>query len=257
MCENISDIDYKQVIEYSLEPLIIHSELKIIYVNHACEKFFRANKEEIIGASPLDIFKETSKGAIETRIQSAYDQPAEVIEETIYRMDGTTVDVELYCHPVLIGKTKAIQTFVRDISKRRESDNRQLEMRKQINELSTTLVPLLNGIAVLPLLGSIDEERAFQILENLPNRVQEQNVESLIIDFSGIYKLDNVVTENVFKITNVLSLLGVRTIITGLRPKSAIYAVQSGTNLNNIQTMATVKEALLHLGDKKQPFALL
>ncbi|MDE5055423.1 hypothetical protein NDK25_24715 [Niallia taxi] len=60
MSENISDIDYKQVIEYALEPLIIHSQHKIIDINHAGEVFFRALKKEIIGASPLDIFKDTS-----------------------------------------------------------------------------------------------------------------------------------------------------------------------------------------------------
>src|SRR6478736_350609 len=107
MNENISGIDYQEVIEYALEPLIIHSNHKIIYVNHAAEEFFRGTKENIIGASPIDIFQETSKAAIRKRIQSAYAQPAEVIEETIYRMDGTTVDVELYCHPVLMGNTKA------------------------------------------------------------------------------------------------------------------------------------------------------
>ena len=122
MSENISDIDYKQVIEYALEPLIIHSQLKIIYVNRAAEIFFRASKEEIVGASPLDIFQDSSKSAIDKRIQNAYERPANVIEETIYRMDGTTVDVELYCHPVLLGNTQAIQTYVRDITGKKATE---------------------------------------------------------------------------------------------------------------------------------------
>ena len=250
MSENISAIDYKQVIEYALEPLIIHSQLKILYINRAAELFFRAPKEDIIGASPLDIFKDMSKSAIEKRIQSAYEQPAKVIEETIYRMDGTTVDVELYCHPVLMGHTKAIQTYVRDITKRKASENKQKEMSKQINELSSTLVPLLDGIAVLPLLGSIDEERARQLLDNVPVKAQKQNVKCLIIDFSGIYNLDAVVAEYIFKINGVLSLLGVRSILTGLRPETALAAIQIGTNFDSTPTASTVKEALHLLGVK-------
>ncbi|MEK1829570.1 hypothetical protein AAAC51_11680 [Priestia megaterium] len=39
MNENISGIDYQEVIEYALDPLIIHSNHKIIYVNHAAEYF--------------------------------------------------------------------------------------------------------------------------------------------------------------------------------------------------------------------------
>jgi rsbT co-antagonist protein RsbR len=248
MSENISDINYKQVIEYAMEPLIIHSQLKIIDINRAAEIFFRSPKEEIIGASPLDIFKDSSKAAIDKRIQSAYEQPASNIEETIYRMDGTMVDVELYCHPVLMGQTKAIQTYVRDITERKLTEKKQKEMSKQINELSSTLVPLLDGIAVLPLLGSFDEERASQLLERVPMNVQKQDVKCLIIDFSAIYNLDALVMEYIFKINSVLSLLGVRSIVTGLRPELALAAVQLGTYFKSTPTVLTVKAALHLLG---------
>jgi rsbT co-antagonist protein RsbR len=248
--DNISEIDYRQVIEYSLDPLIIHTDYKIIYINQAAEEFFRAKKEKVIGASPLDIFKETSKAAIRKRIQSAYGHPAEIIEETIYRMDGTTVDVELYCHPVLIGDKKAIQTYVRDITDRKESEKKQNEVMAQINELSATLVPLLSGIAVLPLIGKIEHERARQLLEIVPEKVQNQNVSCLIIDFSGIYTLDNVVIDYLFRINSVLTLLGVHSIITGLRPELAILATNQNRDLSSIPTMATVKDALSYLGLK-------
>ncbi|PEA35993.1 histidine kinase [Priestia megaterium] len=248
MNENISGIDYQEVIEYALDPLIIHSNHKIIYVNHAAEHFFRGKREDIIGASPLDIFQETSKAAIRKRIQSAYERPAELIEETIFRLDGTTVNVELYCHPLLLGDKKVIQTYVRDITVKKESETRQKEIIKQINELSTTLVPLLEGIAVLPLVGSIDEERANQLLMAVPVKVQTQNVNCLIIDFSGIYTLNSIVTEHLFKINSVMSLLGMQCILTGLRPELSRSAVQLGINLDSTRTMATVKNALHFLG---------
>ncbi|MEK1833330.1 hypothetical protein AAAC51_43740 [Priestia megaterium] len=57
-------------------------------------------------------------------------------------MDGTTVNVELYCHPLLLGDKKVIQTYVRDITVRKENEAKQKEILKQINELSATLVPL-------------------------------------------------------------------------------------------------------------------
>ncbi|MFP9131250.1 STAS domain-containing protein [Niallia sp. BSM11] len=250
MSENISDIDYKQVIEFALEPLIIHSQHKIIDINHAGEVFFRALKKDIIGASPLDIFKDSSKSAIEKRIHAAYEKPAKVIEETIYRMDGTTVDVELYCHPVWLGNTKAIQTYVWDITERKEMEKKQKEMSKQINELSTVLVPLLDGIAVLPLVGSIDEEKASQLLDNVPIRVQKQNVKHLIIDFTGIYNINTIVASTIFKITNILSMLGVRCIVTGLRPELALVALQLDVNFVSIPTLSTVQEALHMLGLK-------
>lgn len=248
MNENISNIDYKQVMEYALEPLIIHSQLKIIYVNRAAELFFRASKEDIIGASPLDIFQETSKSSIEIRISSAYEQPAKLIEERIFRMDGTTVDVELYCHPVTIGDTKSIQTYVRDITERKKIEKQQEEMSKEIYELSSTPVPLMEKIAVLPLIGSIDEIRGQHLLHHLPINAQKQSIECLIIDFSSIYDLDDIVTEYIFKVTRVLSMIGVHSIMTGLRPELAIKAIKKGINFESTPTMPSVKEALVSLG---------
>ncbi|WEG18963.1 PAS domain S-box protein [Alkalihalophilus pseudofirmus] len=251
MNESIEGIDYKEVIEYALDPLIVHSQLKIIYINEAAESFFRASREEVIGASPVDIFKETSKPAIIKRISGAYSEPAELIEETIYKMDGTSVEVELYCHPIMIGETKAIQTYVRDLTERKQLEVVQNEMSKEINEIASNIVPILEGIAILPLVGAINQERATHLLELVPVKVQEQRVTCLIIDFSGIYQLDNLVVDSLFKFNNVLNLIGVKCILTGVRPQLAMQAVELGFNLNNLITFSTVKDALSFLQEKK------
>jgi rsbT co-antagonist protein RsbR len=248
MSENIEGIDYKEVIEYALDPLIVHSQLKIIYINKAAEDFFRASRDEVIGASPLDIFKETSKPAITKRISGAYSKPAEIIEETIYRMDGTPVEVELYCHPIKIGETRAIQTYVRDITERKQQKIAQRKMNMYINELASQAVPLLDGIAILPLLGAVNPDRAKQLLELVPVNVQKQGIRQLIIDCSGIYRIDHLVIDSLFKINNVLTLLGVTCILTGVRPQLAAEAVTLGINLDNIITFTNVKDALCYLG---------
>lgn len=247
MENNIADINYQEVMEYSLDPLIVHSQLKIIYVNGAAEKFFRAKKTEVIGASPLDIFKDTSKPAINKRISGAYSQPAEIIEETIYRMDGTPVDVELYCHPVKIGNTKAIQTYVRDVTEKKQHQKIQHEMNKQLDELASNVIPIIRGIGVLPLLGTINHNRVKILLELVPKNVQKQGIKHLIIDFSGIYEIDNLVLNYLFNIRNVLKLLGVACSLTGLRPPLAREAIELGINIDGVATFSDVKDALRYL----------
>jgi rsbT co-antagonist protein RsbR len=248
MSQSIEGINYQEVIEYSLDPLIVHTQLKILYINGAAERFFRASREEVIGASPLDIFKDSSKPAITKRISGAYSKPAEVIEETIYKMDGTSVDVELYCHPIKIGETAAIQTYVKDITEKKEQERVQKEMSTQINELSAKVVPLLKGIAVLPLSGAIDQKRAKQLLELVPVNVQEQGVSRLIIDCSGIFKIDDLVIDSLFQINNTLKLIGVDCILTGIRPQLAVEAVRLGIDIHDIVAFSNVKDALSFLG---------
>lgn len=57
MFESIWDIIYKEVVEFALEPLIVHSQLKIIYINGAPVNFFRASKRKS-NWDPLDIFRD-------------------------------------------------------------------------------------------------------------------------------------------------------------------------------------------------------
>ena len=149
---------------------------------------------------------------------------------------------------MLLDNTKAIQTYVRDITERKATEKKQKEMKNQINELSSTLVPLMDGIAVLPLLGAFDEERAILVLEKVPVNVQKENINCLIIDFSALYNLDSIVAEYIFRINAVLSLLGVRSIITGLRPELALVALQLDMHFNSTPTVSTVKAALDLLG---------
>jgi rsbT co-antagonist protein RsbR len=130
---------------------------------------------------------------------------------------------------------------MKDISERKE-------MVRKINEVSTPVVPLVDNIAVLPLVGAIDCERAIHLLDDLPAKIKKQNVQCLIIDFSGIYNFDEVVVDYLSKVHSVMKLLGVRTIMTGIRPELSLHAINLGVDLFSIQTMATVKQALHSLG---------
>lgn len=36
---DLSNVNYSQIVEYSLDPIIIHTNLKIIYINQAAAAF--------------------------------------------------------------------------------------------------------------------------------------------------------------------------------------------------------------------------
>lgn len=234
---------YRQIIEFSTETIIIHTDYKVLYINQSGADFLRASKEDIVGARVLDIILEGNKKSIEKRIQQVVskNEPAGRIEQTITRLDGTLVDVEIYCYPIIFDNVSAIHTVMNDITERRK-------IKKEVIEVSAPIVPLLDDIAVLPIVGSMDSERAIHLLEIIPSKVKEQNVLCLIIDLSGIYNFDEMTTNYLFKISSVLKLLGVHTIITGIRPELALTASRIGVDLTSLKTFATVKQALSHLG---------
>ncbi len=126
----------------------------------------------------------------------------------------------------------------------RQSDRIAKKTKRVIAELSATIVPIHEDIAVLPLVGSIDTYRATFILEKVVPKIVEQEIEYLIADFSGILTIDLEVANYLYSIENILRLLGVKTIVTGLRPELAQIVVKGGIDMSSIQTFATVKQAL-------------
>ncbi len=118
-----SEAMYKQIIEYSVETIMIHLNHKILYINQAGADFLKALKTEIIGGDILSIFHEEEKDLICQRIEQGMNgEVTQALEKTILRMDGSHVDVELYCHPVQYGNKRAIQTVLRDITIRKETE---------------------------------------------------------------------------------------------------------------------------------------
>lgn len=244
---------YSQIVEQSIETIIIHVDHKVLYINQSGAAFLRGTKEEIIGANVLAIIKEEHKEAIKKRIQKvmAENKPAQLIEQTMLRLDGTPIDVEVNCNPIIYGNKRVIQSVLRDITARKEAEAKHQELIKEINAVSAPLVPVSKGVSILPLVGSIDVNRAKQLADDIPAKIQKLDVQYLIIDFSGIYNFDTWVTDFLIEINTIMKLLGIHSILTGLRPDLARTVVGLRSDLSSLHTMATVQQAIGFLNNKK------
>jgi rsbT co-antagonist protein RsbR len=118
------------------------------------------------------------------------------------------------------------------------------ETQREMAELSAPIVPIKEGIAVLPLIGVIDSYRATYILEKVVPKISELQIDHLIADFSGILTIDIEIARYLFRIENILRLLGINTIVTGLRPELVQIVVKDGIDMSSFKTFAHVKQAL-------------
>ncbi|WNS77817.1 STAS domain-containing protein [Domibacillus sp. DTU_2020_1001157_1_SI_ALB_TIR_016] len=119
-------------------------------------------------------------------------------------------------------------------------------------ELSVPVVPLSKGIAVLPLIGNIDTERAGLLMEETLKAAKRLNLTHLILDLSGVLMVDTMVADQIFKVIDALKLLGVQTILTGIRPEIAQTVVSLGLDFSKQVTWANLQQALadIHLFHK-------
>ncbi|GLB61875.1 STAS domain-containing protein [Cytobacillus sp. NCCP-133] len=126
----------------------------------------------------------------------------------------------------------------------RQTQKRLRETQLQVNELSATIVPIQDKIAILPLIGNIDYDRAQIIIEKAVPKVNQWGIETLIIDFSGTVNIDIQIAKHIFDIRNILLLTGVNTIATGVRPDLAKSAVNLGIDLSSLEVYSTVQQAI-------------
>lgn len=106
-------------------------------------------------------------------------------------------------------------------------------------------MPLTDKMAVLPLIGDIDINRTKIIRENTLMKVNLNRYKELIIDFSGVNYIDNVVLEHILKLIDGLKLLGCKTTFSGIRPDLASSMVNVGSLIwDKVDIKATLKHAL-------------
>lgn len=114
-------------------------------------------------------------------------------------------------------------------------------------ELSVPVVPLLKGVGVLPLIGNIDTERSRLLMEKTLEQSVDLKLTHLIFDVSGVQIVDTMVADQLFKVMDALSLIGVEPIITGIRPEVAQTMITLGLNINGIKVRANLHQAFNEL----------
>lgn len=117
-----------------------------------------------------------------------------------------------------------------------------------LEELSVPVVPIYEGVAVLPIIGEIDTYRAKLIMETALEQGNHLQLDCLIIDVSGVLMIDTMVADQIFNIVKTLKLSGITAIITGIRPEIAQTMVSLGLDFKSITTFSNLRHALLHLG---------
>ncbi|ARK28613.1 STAS domain-containing protein [Halalkalibacter krulwichiae] len=129
------------------------------------------------------------------------------------------------------------------------------EMQKlSLMELSAPLIPVLEGVTVMPLIGTIDTARAKLVMENLLQGVIEHRSQVVLIDITGVPVVDTMVAHHIIQASEAVRLVGATCILVGIRPEIAQTIVNLGIDLSKFPTKSTLKkgiETALELTNKK------
>ncbi|MCM3005431.1 STAS domain-containing protein [Priestia koreensis] len=122
------------------------------------------------------------------------------------------------------------------------------QSRNAMMELSVPVVPIVEGVAVLPVVGTIDTYRAKLLLEHALEQSVQLKLSYFVLDLSGVPIIDTYVAQQLFQIIDSLKLIGVDAMVSGITPDIAQTVVNLGINFGQTKTFSSLQQALGNIG---------
>lgn len=147
--------------------------------------------------------------------------------------------------------------FVRDVTSQVRADeeraNLQLEVinaqQNLLRQLSTPLMPIADGVVVMPIVGEIDTGRAHQIMETLLVGISEQQAEIAIIDITGVKFVDTQIASTLLQMAQAAQLLGTQVVVSGIGADMAQTFVMLDSDLQELITHRSLQSAIAYALD--------
>lgn len=114
----------------------------------------------------------------------------------------------------------------------------------EINEISTPVIRVWEGILALPIIGTLDSERTQIVMENLLQEIVNTGSSIAILDISGVPTVDTMVAQHLIKTVTATRLMGAECIISGIKPEIAQTIVHLGIDLTGVVTKSSLAAAL-------------
>jgi rsbT co-antagonist protein RsbR len=151
------------------------------------------------------------------------------------------------------GTLRGFGTIIRDLSviehfKRleRELRNQQESLHEMLHAMSTPIIPLTDHILVMPVIGTMDSQRAEQFLETALLGAQTYRAQVIIIDITGLRHIDTSVAGTLVRAALALRLIGAQVVLTGMRAELASTLVKLGLDLSALTARGTLKSGIAH-----------
>jgi len=129
----------------------------------------------------------------------------------------------------------------------RQSQAQEATIRAQaaaLAELSTPLIPLTEKVVVMPLVGTVDQSRAEQVIETLLAGVTRSGATIAILDITGVGLVDAQVADALLRAARSAKLLGAEVMITGIRPEVARTLIGLSVDLGGIMTHGSLQTGI-------------
>ena len=110
-----------------------------------------------------------------------------------------------------------------------------------MRELSTPVLQVRERVLVLPIIGVLDNQRAYQLTEQLLTGIRTHRAKVVVIDITGVPDVDEPVANHLVQAVDASRLMGASVILTGVSPEIAQTLVTIGVDLSKMNTIGDLQ----------------
>jgi len=186
-----------------------------------------------------DVLSSVAAGDLDVRVETNIEDDLTGVEAAInILIDDLTYELK---------QSKKMREELEDkLSKIEEQQKTILRQQDDLLELSSPVTKVWDNILILPVIGTLDSQRAQIMMENLLHKIVETGCTISILDITGVPTVDTQVANHLLKTVTSARLLGADCIISGISPAIAQTIVHLGIDLSVIRTKATLQDAMIY-----------
>ena len=113
-----------------------------------------------------------------------------------------------------------------------------------VRELSTPVLSVRERLLIVPLVGSLDSDRARQLSDALLSRIRTGRALVVVIDVTGVPVIDTAVANQLVQMVAACGLLGARVVVTGLSSEITQALVTAGVDLRAVRAVADLQRGI-------------
>jgi rsbT co-antagonist protein RsbR len=223
--------------------------------NRDSMRLFEYAEEEIIGESIVNLYPPEERERLMTDVIQPLQEQGELETEMLVQSKTGKRFPVLLSLSLLhndSGSPIGMIGFSTDISEQKKMEAERAAMQQRVidtqrdtlRELSTPLIPITDDMLIMPLIGTIDSQRAQQVMEALLEGVSAHQADLVILDITGVSVVDTQVAQAFIRAAQAVKLLGAQVMLTGIQPQIAQTLVHLGVDLSGIQTQASLQAGI-------------
>ncbi len=190
-------------------------------------------------------------------VRALHGEESSVDDMEIERPDGRIL-IEVSGVPIRDAEGRILYGMVSftDITLRRRAEEaiRERALQQEVieaqqaalRELSTPLMPIAEGVVVMPIIGMIDSRRAQQIMETLLEGIAAHSADIAILDITGVRVVDTQVAGALIRAAQAARMLGAKVVLSGISAEVAQTLVHIGAEMQDMIALRSLQQGIAY-----------